>query len=228
MSAYDGDIFGQRVERRMEMYSKRQEDLARAAHCSRQVIGHYINGRNEPKASTLVALSDELHCSVDYLVGKTSAPNPQKELAMDRLGLSRTAVAVINGESPHQKALLRSLGGLPEEELEKNLSTLSHRQPSIQKTTASVLEHPAFERAMLTLQRACEFESQAYQAKLIKTMVDGLLMGDDSVTRLPDGMYAVSRSDAAASLKAQVMRHLESVVDALIEQNTAPAEEPKR
>lgn len=229
MSIYDGNLFGQRVRRRMEESEiKTLEALGAAVGYTRQTLGRYINGQGDPTAPTLVALAKELDCTVDYLVGRTNAPNPQKELAMDKLGLSKTAVAIVNGESPHRKNYLRNLEGLPEEELEKNLSALAHRQTSIHKTTAAVLEHPDFESAMQILQRACAFECKTYQAKLIKTLVNGLLMDDDSVTLLPDGMYAVPEKNVVASMKAAVMRHLESVVDDLIKQNTAPAEEPKR
>ena len=210
------------------MYSKRQKDLAEAADCSRQVIGHYINGWSEPTATTLIALSDELHCTVDYLVGKTSAPDPQKELAMDRLGLSDIAVAVINGESPHKRRWIQTLDGLSGDELKKNLDSLTDRQANIHKITAAVLEHPDFESAMRTLQRACEFETVTYQAQQIKTLVDGLLLDDDSGKLLPDGMYAVPRNNVVEGMKATVMRRLEKMVDDLIKQNTAPANEPKR
>lgn len=209
------------------MYSKRQEDLAEAACCSRQVIGHYINGRSEPTASTLIALSDELHCTVDYLVGKTSAPDPQKELAMDRLGLSATAVAVVNGESPHKRHLIQTIGGLTSDELKENLDSLTDRQADIHKTTAAVLEHPDFEAAMLILQRACEFETETYQAQQIKTLVDGILLGDDSVKLLPDGMYAVPRNNAVEGMKAAVMRRLENMVDDLVKKHTTPANRSK-
>lgn len=208
------------------MYSKRQEDLAEAAHCSRPVIGHYINGRSEPKASTLIALSDELHCTVDYLVGKTSAPDPQKELAMDKLGLSDTAVAVVNGEMPHKRKFLQSAKELSLDDLNQCVAVLDEKREGIHRGVAALLAHPEFEEAMLALETAKSFMTESGQAKLIQKRASEVLRGNVDLEN--HGRYLVDKEDAARLLKLRVMSHLEKVIDSLLNQNTAPANEPKR
>lgn len=45
-----------------------QAELARRIQVSASAIGMYEQGRREPAADTLVALADEFHVSVDYLL----------------------------------------------------------------------------------------------------------------------------------------------------------------
>ena len=210
----------------MEMYSKRQEDLGAAAHCSRQIIGHYMRGRSEPRASTLVALSEELQCSVDYLVGKTSAPNPQKELAMDKLGLSDVAVAVINGESPHKRMFFQSNKELPLDDLNQCVAVLDEKREDIHRSVAVLLAHPEFEEAMLALETAQSFMTESKQAKLIQRRASEVLRSNVDFENY--GRYLVDKEDAARLLKLRVMSHLEKAIDSLLNQNTASAEKPKR
>lgn len=228
MSKFDQVVFQDRVKLLMGKRGYTQQGLADKIGCKRQTLNHWLTGSSKPAADMLSSLAEALDCSADYLLNHTTSQTPECALAMDELDLSELAVSVIHGESPHKRAFLCGCAELHSDELEKTLANLSTRQPGIHKTIATLIEHKNFEEAMLLLQRACEFETTAGQSRMLKSLVDGILAGDDSVTLLPDGKYAVSKREAARAMKATVIDYLSKAVSAIIEQNAAPAEEPRR
>lgn len=226
MSGFDHEKFKYRLEQLMEEHKRTQTDLGKIANCSRQTIGNCMYGRSEPDATMLLALSQEFKCSVDYLLGTTDARTPGKALAVDKLHLSETAVSVIHGEAPHQKTKLRSLSGLPADDLDQTLETLSARQPAIHDTIAALLENPDFEFAMITLERARDFAVTDGKSWKIKKRIDDILRGGVSIST--NGEFVISGEKAERLLRDTIRRHLDAAVETVINKSTAPAEEPKR
>lgn len=221
MSKFSHRGFKERLSRLMAEKHLTQEELGESIHFSRQTIGHCMNGKSTPNAEMLFAIAEEFGCSVDYLLGRTTARVPEKAIAMDELQLSETAVAVVHGESPHLRGVLQSLAEQRPDEAEESLRRLSDSQPVIHETIAALLEKPEFERAMRQIHVACEFESLSYQAKLVKNMVDGLLQGDESVSMLPDGRYSVSKKELVHAKKASALNELSKAIESVIESQKA-------
>ena len=185
-----------------------------------------MNGKSTPNAEMLLAMAEEFGCSVDYLLGRTAARVPEKAIAMDELQLSETAVAVVHGEAPHQKSVLRSLPELPADDLAHTLETLSTRQPAIHETIAALLEDPDFESAMITLERARDFAVTDGESWKIKKRIDDILRGGVSIST--NGEFVISGEKTARLLRDTIRRHLDAAVETVINKSTAPAEEPKR
>lgn len=53
-----------------------QEQLAKLVNLSQQTIGHYEVDRAKPDLETLQKFAEIFNCSVDYLLGRTNAPQP--------------------------------------------------------------------------------------------------------------------------------------------------------
>ena len=59
-----------------------QAELARKLRVSPSAIGMYEQGRREPGAELLVAMAEEFHVSVDFLLtGKTRQPQEQEHIS---------------------------------------------------------------------------------------------------------------------------------------------------
>ena len=69
-----------------------QAELASRLGISPSAMGMYEQGRREPSADTLIALSRELHASVDYLLTGTVRTEPESE-AVRQLLFSRITAA---------------------------------------------------------------------------------------------------------------------------------------
>ena len=203
-----------------------QDKLSKIVPFSRQTIGHCMNGRSTPDATMLLGLSEYFDCSVDYLLGRTAARAPEKAIAMDELQLSETAVAVVHGDAPHQKAKMLSLPELPADDLDHTLETLSARQTAIHETIAALLENPDFELAMITLERARDFAVTDGESWKIKKQIDDILRGGVDINT--DGKFVISGEKAARLLRDTIRLHLDAAVETIINKNAAPTEEPKR
>jgi transcriptional regulator with XRE-family HTH domain len=71
MNFTNNNQFSERLkELRLEMNLTRQ-DLADKLNVSVRLISYWENGQRECNFDTLIALSDILHCSIDYLLGKS-------------------------------------------------------------------------------------------------------------------------------------------------------------
>lgn len=226
MSIFDHKEFKERLNQLMDERDMTQDKLSKIVPFSRQTIGHCMNGRSTPDATMLLGLSEYFDCSVDYLLGRTAARVSEKAVAMDELQLSETAVAVVHGEAPHQKSVLRSLPELPADDLDQTLETLSARQPAIHDTIAALLENPDFEFAMITLERARDFAVTDGESWKIKKRIDDILRGGVSIST--NGEFVISGEKAERLLRDTIRRHLDAAVEAVINKNAAPAEEPKR
>ena len=56
-----------------------QEQLARLIHVSPYTVRMWEQGKASPSAGNLVALSNELGCTADYLLGRTNMFNQWEE-----------------------------------------------------------------------------------------------------------------------------------------------------
>ena len=71
MNSTNNNQFSERLkELRLEMNLTRQ-DLADMLNVSVRLISYWENGQRECNFDTLIALSYILHCSIDYLLGKS-------------------------------------------------------------------------------------------------------------------------------------------------------------
>ena len=62
------NMFGQRITLQRKKLGISQTELAQRLCISPSAIGMYEQGRREPSNSILIALSKELHVSIDYLL----------------------------------------------------------------------------------------------------------------------------------------------------------------
>lgn len=62
------DMLGQRIASQRRKLGLNQTELAQRLCISPSTIGMYEQGRREPSNAILVALSKELHVSIDYLL----------------------------------------------------------------------------------------------------------------------------------------------------------------
>lgn len=69
------NAFPERLRARRKELGLTQLQLAYQANTQPVSISQYENGEQEPHADTLVALSDALDCSTDYLIGKIDTPH---------------------------------------------------------------------------------------------------------------------------------------------------------
>ena len=72
----------------------KQDDLAEAIGCSRQIIGKYMSGETKPPADVLAKMAEYFNVSSDYLLGLTSNPTiaPDMQAAIKKTGLSQKAI----------------------------------------------------------------------------------------------------------------------------------------
>ena len=226
-SSYNPIALGDILE--TEMGDMTRAAFARKLGITRPSLDKYLSavrGGIAPSCEALCLMADNLGCSVDYLLGRTAARVPEKAIAMDELQLSETAVAVVHGEAPHQKSVLRSLPELPADDLDHTLETLSTRQSAIHETIAALLENPDFEFAMITLERARDFAVTDGESWKIKKRIDDILRGGVSIST--NGEFVISGEKAERLLRDTIRSHLDAAVEAVINKNAAPAEEPKR
>lgn len=136
---------------------------------------------------------------------------------MDEFALSEKAVSALRGESPSKVELLRELSAAnPEFDVEESFQDLASWKDQIHQIVGALLESKHFEDTLLTLRRACEFETMSYQVAEIKRVGNALLRGDDSVNLLPDGKYAVDRLTVSRYLKGATVEQFEKAVDELV------------
>lgn len=212
------ETIGKRVSQLLLANDKSQYWLARKINTSAQTISNYLNEKRQPSIGFVCAVADVFGCSVDYLLGRTSSPDPWKATAMDEFALSEKAVSALRGESPNKVDLLRKLSATnPGFDAEESLQNLTLQKEQIHQVIGALLENRYFEDALLTLRRACEFETLSYQASEIKRVGDALLRGDDSVSLLPDGKYAVDRQTVSRYLKGAIVEQFEKAVDELVQ-----------
>ena len=77
----------------------RMQDVADALGVSRQSIGYYMDGTNQPTIENLLKLSDYFNVSVEYMVGRDSSRFREIELRdiSDFTGLTDEALSIIFG-----------------------------------------------------------------------------------------------------------------------------------
>ena len=64
-----------------------QSELAEMIHVSREAYTLYELGKRHPSMETLVALSEALNISTDYLLGRTDRPFPGYEMTFEEQNL---------------------------------------------------------------------------------------------------------------------------------------------
>lgn len=67
-----------RIRNLREDRDLRQKDLAQALNCSQQVYSNYELGQRNIPLDVLIALSRFYEVSVDYLLGLTDNPKPNR------------------------------------------------------------------------------------------------------------------------------------------------------
>lgn len=67
-----------RIKDLREDHDLKQEDLAKLLHCTQACYSNYENGRRDIPTEVLKALADFYNVSVDYLLERTSNPEPTK------------------------------------------------------------------------------------------------------------------------------------------------------
>ncbi|HEX7057746.1 MAG TPA: helix-turn-helix transcriptional regulator [Bacilli bacterium] len=67
--------YGRRIATLRDKNKWTQEELAKKLGISRAALSHYEKGRREPDFATLTKLADVFSVSVDFLIGRTNAPN---------------------------------------------------------------------------------------------------------------------------------------------------------
>lgn len=63
---------GERIKERRKELGMTQHDLAKKSRVNENCIGHYENGRCEPKLDSARCLAVALGVSIDYLAGLTN------------------------------------------------------------------------------------------------------------------------------------------------------------
>jgi transcriptional regulator with XRE-family HTH domain len=66
---------GDRIKKMREIAGLSQKELGDRIGVSLRQMGRYEQGIAEPTASHLLAMSDKLNCSADYLLGRVDAPS---------------------------------------------------------------------------------------------------------------------------------------------------------
>ncbi|WP_164508979.1 helix-turn-helix domain-containing protein [Clostridium rectalis] len=64
------NILGERIKKRREELGLTMEDLAVKIGVSKSSIYYLENGTNKPRLDTLQQISEQLHCSISYLIGE--------------------------------------------------------------------------------------------------------------------------------------------------------------
>lgn len=85
-------IFAEKLRQLRERSGMSQEKLAEQLGVSRQVITKWENGTGTPKIDNLKALADCFHVTLDELLGRTEAADPdlasQYQKTLDKLRIS--------------------------------------------------------------------------------------------------------------------------------------------
>lgn len=68
----------QRIRDLREDHDMKQRQVAEYLNCSQQVYSNYELGQRDVPTEILIALSRLYHVSVDYILGLTSNPKPNK------------------------------------------------------------------------------------------------------------------------------------------------------
>ncbi|EJW14179.1 helix-turn-helix domain-containing protein [Paenibacillus alvei] len=71
------DMLTDRLKEMRAKYGFSQDYVAERVGLKRTNIANYESGRNVPPVDKLRDLADTYHTSIDYLVGRTKAPEPQ-------------------------------------------------------------------------------------------------------------------------------------------------------
>ena len=71
--------FGVRLKELRQMNKLKQTDLAEILNVTYRAIQNYEAGNREPNIDKLVFLADYFNVSIDYLVGRTNAPEFNKK-----------------------------------------------------------------------------------------------------------------------------------------------------
>lgn len=94
MSTFDRTLFCERLkQRREEVGFSSQKDFATAIGVSVQSINFYEAGKRLPDAETLYMLSEQLNCSIDWLLGRTENKMPDYTYIERITGLSEDAIS---------------------------------------------------------------------------------------------------------------------------------------
>lgn len=190
----------------MEQTHKTQASLAAAAHCSRPSIGHYINGDSIPSADILMVLSEELGCSVDYLVGRTNAKTPDRAPAVDELGLTETVVEELlrrkdtAGKAYHLAATLLTVPWFWD--VMHAAQLLIDLKQTVETESGEDVFPGGFDIKHIDGKRVVCYSGDAVRRSLIHYMAENFAEGLDTLT--------------------------DALTDTAQNKNTAPANEPKR
>lgn len=68
----------QRIRDLREDHDLKQKDMADILNCSQQVYSNYELGQRDIPTEVLIRLSKYYHVSVDYLLGLTDNPKPNR------------------------------------------------------------------------------------------------------------------------------------------------------
>jgi len=71
--------FGERLRQIRKEKGLTQAEVAKLLSIGESTVSFYESGKRQPDYETLIRLSETLHVSIDYLLGKTDIRNPYSE-----------------------------------------------------------------------------------------------------------------------------------------------------
>lgn len=101
-------VLPRRLRELMAEHDGTHDDLAAILGVQRQTVTNYCNGVSSPTWESLVSIADYFDTSVDYLLGRTEAREPERadiRAICDYTGLSEKAVENLHSES-HDKEVI--------------------------------------------------------------------------------------------------------------------------
>jgi len=97
MSTFDRSLFCERLkQRREEVGYSTQKEFAAAIGVSVQSVNFYEAGKRVPDAETLYILSEQLNCSIEWLIGRTDNVMPEYAYMEDVTGLTESTIEYLS------------------------------------------------------------------------------------------------------------------------------------
>ena len=69
------EIIGDRINSALELRNMKQKDLAKILGVTDNTVSYYVNGTRTPNAEQIIAISQALNVSSDYILGLSTVTN---------------------------------------------------------------------------------------------------------------------------------------------------------
>lgn len=92
-----------RIRDRRNELGMSQEDLAHLIGSSQRQISKYETGQNDPTGEVLIAMSQALETTIDYLLGLTGNPDRPLRGEFDLDEIEREAVKILRTKRPEDR-----------------------------------------------------------------------------------------------------------------------------